>query len=434
MKKGRKPTSAASQNDQARTLAGAAAARKKPAATPKPAARVPPILLEGDVSAAPELSGPGRRYELGPGPVTEPGRVPAEAAALPEAYGTKRLLLTARDPHWLYAHWDLTRAQQKHYNSLSRDKHLVLRVYQDEIADQPFLEIHVHPESRNWFVHVGRGNTRFLAVLGYYQKTGRWTPVAQSAQTLTPPDTLSDDTSFCFETLPPDLRMDHMVNLVKGLVKESVPLVEALQQLRAQGHPGLPSSRAISAGQWTQEQEEALGKVPAMDSVRRVWVGSLEITELVRRQLQREISSLGVSSLGLGASWSGAVGSVTSPYGRGEQPKSFWFNVNAELVIYGATEPDATVTVAGRRIRLRPDGTFSFRFALPDGKYDLPAKAVSADGTDPRAAAADFSARHDLPRPCGCAPAGSQAQAAAGRACEMTIFLRLQDLPSQSHE
>src|SRR5438094_6482773 len=30
---------------------------------------------------------------------------------LPEAYGTEKLLVAARDPHWLYAHWDLTREQ-----------------------------------------------------------------------------------------------------------------------------------------------------------------------------------------------------------------------------------------------------------------------------------------------------------------------------------
>jgi uncharacterized protein len=74
-----------------------------------------------------------------------------------------------------------------------------------------------------------------------------------------------------------------------------------------------------------------------------------------------------------------------------EKAKGFWFNVNAELIIYGATEPDAKVTLGGHEIKLRSDGTFSYRFALPDGKYDLPAVAVSADGTDARAADLKFS-------------------------------------------
>ena len=41
-------------------------------------------------------------------------------------------------------------------------------------------------------------------------------------------------------------------------------------------------------------------------------------------------------------------------------------------------------------IRLRPDGTFSYRFVLPDGQYELPAVAVSADKTDGRAAGLKF--------------------------------------------
>jgi len=114
-----------------------------------------------------------------------------------------------------------------------------------------------------------------------------------------------------------------------------------------------------------------------MDPVRRVWSGSLEITELVRRRQLEDISS-------------GAVASVSSPFGGVERPKGFWFNVNAELIIYGATEPNAKVAIGGRDIQLRPDGSFSFRFALPDGHYELPVTAISADQTDARAAELRF--------------------------------------------
>ena len=65
--------------------------------------------------------------------------------------------------------------------------------------------------------------------------------------------------------------------------------------------------------------------------------------------------------------------------------------MNAELIVYGATEPDAKVTVAERPIKLRPDGTFSFRFSLPDGRYQLPALAVSGDGEEAREARLEFA-------------------------------------------
>ena len=371
---------------------------KKPArktnpakATPKRAAvKIPPILLEGDAPSVPAVSGPGQRYALGPTPPAEVRTRQPESGELPEAYGTKRLLLTARDPHWIYAHWDLSREQLKKYNALSVDGHLVLRIYKDAIAGKPFNEIHVNPESRNWFVNVGLGASKFLADLGFYQRTGRWINISTSDATLTPPETMSDDFSVWFETLPPDLRFDHLLKLLRTAVSEQVPLFEAIQQLRASGFKGLPDVKALSSGRWTPDQERALAEIVKMDTVRRVWMGSMEITELIRRQLLQEMSSAAAAQFSIPGSWSAAVSSFSSPYGGMERPKSFWFNVNAELIIYGATEPGAEVTIGGRVIRLRPDGTFSYRFALPDGKYELPAIATSADGTDSRSAGLKF--------------------------------------------
>jgi hypothetical protein len=87
------------------------------------------------------------------------------------------------------------------------------------------------------------------------------------------------------------------------------------------------------------------------------------------------------------------VGGMSSPAG-GEQQHGFWLNVNAELVIYGGTEPGASVTLDGVPIKLRPDGTFSCRFALPDGNYELALAAMSEQG-DLRQATLKFSRRTD---------------------------------------
>lgn len=355
---------------------------------------IPSILLEGDEPTnKSRLGGPGERFARGPLP-SVPETSP-EREELPESYGTQKLILTARDPHWLYAHWDLSQEQLRRYNSRSVDRHLVLRVYKGAVQGEPFREIHVHPESRNWFAHVGLGSTRFVAQLGYYMPDGGWVTVATSGLTVTPPDTISDDVSVWFETLPVEVQFDQLLKLVKQAVKDNVPLMEAMQQLRVMGFPGLPDGRAAGSGRWTSDQERALGEIVSMDSVRRVWMGSLEITELIRRQFLQELASQAVAQLGESGSWSGAVSSLASPYGGIERQKGFWFNVNAELIIYGATEPNAAVTIGGRTIRLRPDGTFSYRFILPDGRYELPAVATSADGTDSRSAGLQFSRSTD---------------------------------------
>ena len=49
------------------------------------------------------------------------------------------------------------------------------------------------------------------------------------------------------------------------------------------------------------------------------------------------------------------------------------------------------MTLGGHEIKLRSDGSFSYRFSLPDGQYQLPAVAVSPQGDDARAADLTFS-------------------------------------------
>jgi uncharacterized protein len=348
---------------------------------------IPPILLEDDRPAAVPVSGPGQRYALGPSPPAE--RLEPEGE-LPDTYGTQQLLLAARDPHWLYAHWDLTRQQQRYFNSLSQDQHLILRVRAEAAGPEAAVEVHVHPESRHWFIHVDRAGARYICELGFYTRDGEWVSVSTSGSTLAPPDAISEETEVEFVTIPYELPLARLVALVKEAVRENVPLAQALVELRAQGHPALPAAPSpLPPEQWTPAQEQALAEVISMDHVRRVWMGSLEITELIRRQFVQELASMAAAQIGGPTSPSG--GAVSSPSGGPPPTRGFWFNVNAELIVYGATEPTATVSLGGRKIKLRPDGTFSYRFALPDGQYELPAVAVSLDQTDGRAAELHFS-------------------------------------------
>ena len=339
---------------------------------------VPTILLEGDQPSPSPAAGPGEKFSLGPSPVTQ--KFEDVERELPEAYGTRKLFLTARDPHWLYAHWDLTREQQAKLNVESGDGHLVLRLYANNLEGHPAYEIHVHPDSRHWFAHVERAGDSYVAELGYYSPVGRWMRVAVSAATFTPPDAAASEAEEEFATIPFEFPFARLLDIIKSAVREHLPLAQAIEALRRVGHPDLPRvTSPRRPRRWTPQQEQALAKIVSIDESRRVWMGSLEITELIRRRLPHEISSPGVSSF-------------SNPPGGGAEPaKEFWFNVNAELIIYGATEPGAKVTLGGHEIKLRPDGSFSYRFSLPDGKYDLPAVAISADDTDGRAANLKFS-------------------------------------------
>jgi hypothetical protein len=176
-----------------------------------------------------------------------------------------------------------------------------------------------------------------------------------------------------------------------------VPLIEAIQQLRATGWKGLPEITVGPQGEWSPAQAGALAKAGKWPERRQFAMGSFELAEFFGELAQEVVSSLagpgraeGVPRKELpGLEIAGVSSLAPQPPVAGEQGP-FWFNVNAELVIYGATEPDARLAVGGREIRLRPDGTFSCRFSLPDGKYSLRIRAVSADGAHSRSAELEF--------------------------------------------
>jgi hypothetical protein len=89
--------------------------------------------------------------------------------------------------------------------------------------------------------------------------------------------------------------------------------------------------------------------------------------------------SFGVSS----GEWPSSAESLPSVGGEGA-PEDFWFRVNAEVVVFGSAKPGAQVTLSGRPIALRPDGSFTFRCALPDGRFELPLVAVAPRGSEVR--------------------------------------------------
>ena len=72
------------------------------------------------------------------------------------------------------------------------------------------------------------------------------------------------------------------------------------------------------------------------------------------------------------------------------QPRKFWLVADAELIVYGATEPDATVYVDGEPIVLNSDGTFRFHVSFQDGQLKFPIVAVAADGEQNRSVRMDF--------------------------------------------
>jgi len=79
---------------------------------------------------------------------------------------------------------------------------------------------------------------------------------------------------------------------------------------------------------------------------------------------------------------------VTSPKSTGPEDgdseptfrTDFQLDVDAEMVVYGVTQPDARVTLQGEPVRVQSDGTFRVRVDMPNKRQVLPIIATAPDG------------------------------------------------------
>jgi uncharacterized protein len=94
-----------------------------------------------------------------------------------------------------------------------------------------------------------------------------------------------------------------------------------------------------------------------------------DLKELFEDRLKRSMPSRGDSS-NAGSDTDAAL----------DRHRSLPFEVDAEMIIYGSTIAGATVMLGGEPVKLRPDGTFTIRVALPDKRQVFPVVAQSRDG------------------------------------------------------
>jgi hypothetical protein len=122
---------------------------------------------------------------------------------------------------------------------------------------------------------------------------------------------------------------------------------------------------------WTDVAKE-YEKVYAMSGGYNEDQDSGDLKELFEERLNRSMESPLANKYGVGADASSGHRSELT------------FDVDAELIIFGRTKPDAHVSVAGQPVRLREDGTFSVRKGMPDRRQVLPVVAGSRDGLEQR--------------------------------------------------
>lgn len=246
----------------------------------------------------------------------------------PQGYGDQRIVILVRDPWWIFAYWDIRREKEEEtVKRIKSDGGLpvktILRIY--DVTDINFNGKNAH----SYFDIELKG----LAV-NWYINVG------------------SPDRSW-------------IVDIGIATKDGSFYLLARSNTIKT---PRYGMSDKLDA-EWMMPEDD-YWKMFGLSGGFAAGKGSLEVREMVKKRLEEQVTSAQISS---GAS-----------FHRKMQERKFWLVVNTELIVYGATEPDAKLTVQGKEIKLKPDGTFTLRFALPDGKQAIPVEAASSDGIDRR--------------------------------------------------
>ncbi|HEY9692031.1 MAG TPA: DUF4912 domain-containing protein [Oculatellaceae cyanobacterium] len=315
--------------------------------------------------------------------------VDEELADLPSGYGESRIVLMPRDPQWAYTYWDIP---NEHKEELRRQggQQLALRLY--DVTDinieyQSPHSIQEYPSdelAREWYLPMPVSDRDYVVDIGYRCADGRWLVLARSAPVRVPPVYPSDwiEDQFVTVTWEEDLRSQTILELVPPSKKAAATAATAGSTATGYGTSpatGNPIYDDIFGMAQSAEAQRVAGSLYGsmqQAPIHEQAISSYVFPSGVGMWAVPTASGLNMSGVGMSGVGFGAAPSI--------RPRQFWLVADAELIVYGATEPDATVTIGGRPIKLNPDGTFRFQMSFQDGLIDYPIMAVAADGEQTR--------------------------------------------------
>jgi hypothetical protein len=241
---------------------------------------------------------------------------------LPLGYGDNKIVMLVRDPHWCYLYWELQEGNiENGLQRLSRSRNEVrhvLRVHPAKREATPF-DVDVDFRHRSHYLKLAPG-VSYYAEIGLLDHEGYFAALAVSNTVTLPLDGPSEIIDEQWITT--DENFSEIYFLSGG-------------ELPGAGKTG----KAFGQG------------------------GSVDLQQAAKEPLNMS----GV----------GSFGSAQIQEPRQEMNFSYW--LDAELILYGGADLGATIELAGKKLDLRPDGTFTARFGLPEGDLELPVTFVSPD-------------------------------------------------------
>ena len=225
--------------------------------------------MANDVADLADEAEGGASFVLSSQPVVQEKR-PVDAAAeddyenlgeLPRSYGSAFLFAIARDPHTLFAFWDIDWVTV-FADAPPADRKAHLRVLWHEGIEESTAA--VEPLAGSHLLPVLHARSSYRVEIGYYAPENVWNSVAISAAIITPPDDVAANGPVDVATIPFHLSFQRIVDTFRGSKYDGDALAEIVGRLQHHADTSdatLPESerqllRALDSGLSASEASE----------------------------------------------------------------------------------------------------------------------------------------------------------------------------------
>jgi hypothetical protein len=281
--------------------------------------------------------------------------IEAELAPAPRPQAETRVVFLPRDPQWAYAFWEIADADRQAALAAGATQ-LCLRVA--DVTGLPggsshphtLQEVVVDSHATEWYLPVPLSDRDYRVELGYRSPAG-WMSLAFSSVARVP-------------ALHPS----------EQILDQFVPF--SLEALPEGASPIAPGSE--ESGLHERLYQTATARW------RRLGRGSEAFHEFSGDEAT--VAGLHLSGVGQWASGRSESGSGGVP----TRQRAFWLVADAELIVYGATDPSARLSIGGEEVPLSAEGTFCIQVPFRDGQQVYPIEAVAADGEQRRNITLEF--------------------------------------------
>ena len=263
---------------------------------------------------------------------------------------TTKVVFLPRDPQWAYVFWELSESDRKKALSQGASR-LCLRLL--DVTDnnegsnkQTLQEILVDSHVTEWYLPIPLSDRDYMIQLGY-QYRGNWISLSNSSSARVP------------SLYPSDQILDQFVPFSLEATINSIQDEKTTSTTSKERDSGL---------------HERLYQV-ATNNYRKTRIGSEEYQEGFSKQNSFNESGAGFWASGRNES---GIGGVIPP------ERTFWLVADSELVLYGATDVNAKLTIGGEEVPLSSDGTFRLQVPFRDGVQKYPIEATDVHGDQRR--------------------------------------------------